>query len=175
MSFILLFLFLNSNFLLHTFAASAQTPVNPTPVDYQLPFPGILPDHPLYTLKKIRDWLLFTFNSNPVKKIELNLLFADKKIGMAQNLVEKKQFSLGLDIILESQTDLLKSAQELPDLSENNLLPVGLPDKIELSTKKHREIINELKSQIPNEYEKGKIKQALKLNDQAINLISSIK
>lgn len=155
--------------------AGAQSPVNPTPVDYQLPFPGILPDHPLYTLKKIRDWLLFAFNRNPVKKIELNLLFADKKIGMAQNLVEKKQFVLSIDIILESQTDLLKSAQELPSLFKNNLLPVGLPDKLELSAKKHREIINEIIFQIPNEYEKEKVKQALKLNDQAINLISSIK
>lgn len=162
-------------FLLLTTSVSAQTPINPTPVDYQLPFPGILPDHPLYTLKKIRDWLLFTFNRNPVKKIELNLLFADKKIAMAQNLFEKKQFVLSIDIILESQTDLLKSAQELPSLSKNNLLPVGLPDKLELSAKKHREIINEIIFQIPNEYEKGKVKQALKLNDQAINLISSIK
>ena len=37
----------------------------PTPVDYNLPYPGILPDHPLYPLQKIRDWLLVTFTRDP--------------------------------------------------------------------------------------------------------------
>ena len=140
-----------------------------------MPFPGILPDHPLYQVKRFRDNLLYTFSRNPVKKTELGLLFADKKIGMSGLLLEKGKTSQGVEILLESQTDLLKTASLLPPLLQNNTLPVGLPDKIELSLKKHRELITSFSELISDTKQKEKIRLALKYNNQATSIIEALK
>ncbi|OGG03920.1 hypothetical protein A2W14_05625 [Candidatus Gottesmanbacteria bacterium RBG_16_37_8] len=155
--------------------ASAVQPATPTPVDYRLPYPGILPDHPLYPVKRFRDFLLLTFNRHPLKKIDLFLLLSDKKIGMSELLLSKRKVNLAVDTLLESQFDLLKAAFYLPDLSKNNLLPTGLSDKIELSAKKHQEIIGQISVSITDLKQKEKINQALQLISQANTLTQSVK
>jgi hypothetical protein len=55
---------------------------------YKLPYPGILPNHPLYRIKEFRDNLLERLTRDPIKKVELHLLFADKKIAAAQFLAD---------------------------------------------------------------------------------------
>src|ERR1700704_2037322 len=39
-------------------------------VDYTLPYPGLLPDSPLYFLKTFRDRLISFFISSPIKKAD---------------------------------------------------------------------------------------------------------
>lgn len=66
-------------------------------IDYYLPFPGrILPDSPLWPLKSLRDkiWLLIT--TNQTRKVELKLLFADKRIGSASILFREGKMNDGL-------------------------------------------------------------------------------
>src|SRR3989338_5370865 len=61
--------------------------VSPTPVilsDYTLPYPGLLPDHPLYNLKALRDKILLWFTKDEVKLVELNPLISHKKIKFNQ-------------------------------------------------------------------------------------------
>jgi len=161
--------------LLLTEQVSAQPPATPTPVDYQLPYPGILPDHPLYTFKKLRDWLLITFNRHPLKKAELYLLFSDKKIGMSDLLLEKRKLELAVDILVESQSDILKSASILPSLTQKSMLPAGLPDKIELATKKHKEIINADFKDLTDLKKQENVNRALLFNNQAISIVQSLK
>ena len=153
----------------------AQTPAFPTPVDYKLPYPGILPDHPLYRFKKIRDFIIYSLNRSPQKRIELNLLFADKKIVMAQTLLEKRETDLAVDTLLDSQMDLFKAASLLPVLSEKNILPVGLSDKISLSSQKHSEIINMIYTSVSDLSQKEKVTEAQKLNNQAKSQIKTVK
>jgi len=168
------FLLITFNFLPIISPAFAQTPINPTPVDYDLPYPGILPDHPLYPLKELRDDLLYFFTSSPQKKAELNLLFADKKIGMFKSLLEKNKVELALDSVVESQSELLKAASLIPSLKQKNILPVGLPDKISLAAKKHLQEMNIMR-QTANLNAGEKLNQALKLNNQASSIIDSNK
>ncbi|OGG00961.1 hypothetical protein A2153_02590 [Candidatus Gottesmanbacteria bacterium RBG_16_38_7b] len=154
---------------------TAQTPAVPTPVDYHLPYPGILPDHPLYSLKRFRDFLLITFNRHPLKKVELYLLFSDKKIAMSSDLLDKRKFDLTVDTLRESQSDLLKSAGVLLSSSQKNILPEGLADKVELAAKKHQEVIKNIFTAITDLKKREKINQALQFNNQAISLIQSAK
>ena len=154
---------------------AAQTNASPTPVDYKLPYPGLLPDHPLYPIKKIRDKILYILNPSPIKKIELNLLFADKKIGMAESLFEREKVELGLETLREGQNDLIIAASQLPILLKNNTLPVGLSDKIELAAKKHREILTNFSITQSDEIIQKKIYEVIKLNDQATQIVSSLK
>lgn len=73
----------------------AQTlfPKTPTPtpisVDYTMPYPGLLPDNPLYSLKVLRDRLISFFISDPLKRSSFDLLQADKRLEGAYYLQQK--------------------------------------------------------------------------------------
>ena len=53
-------------------------------IQYELPYPGILPDNPLYFLKAIRDNVLGFFITDPLKKADYSLLMADKRLQSAK-------------------------------------------------------------------------------------------
>src|SRR5260221_7243175 len=67
---------------------TATSSPTPTVVQYDLPYPGILPDNPLYTLKVIRDEVVSFFISDPLKKASFDILQADKRIGASLYLAE---------------------------------------------------------------------------------------
>lgn len=58
-------------------------------INYHFPYPGILPDHPLYPLKIIRDKIYDFFLLDKTKKTEFKLLMADKRFYMAVILFDK--------------------------------------------------------------------------------------
>lgn len=114
-------------------------------VDYNLPYPGILPDSPLYFLKTFRDKLVSIFISDPIKKAEFNLLTADKRLGSGIALFAKKKFDL-------SETTISKGENYFEDAIKNVKLAkmqgrpidLGLLKNMELSSKKHKEVIEEM-------------------------------
>ena len=69
---------------------SATITASPTPeIQYVLPYPGILPDNPLYALKAARDRVVSFFISDPLKKAEFDLLQADKRVQAGLFLLHK--------------------------------------------------------------------------------------
>jgi hypothetical protein len=56
--------------------------------DYVLPYPGILPGHPLYPIKMARDQFLGWLITDPLKKAEYNLLMADKRLNSGYYLIQ---------------------------------------------------------------------------------------
>lgn len=148
----------------------------PTPaIEYNLPYPGILPDHPLYPLKALRDRILLFFTQDPVKKIHLNLLFADKRMVMGQFLWEKGITDSSISTISKAEKYLLSAALDLMPLKKQNNLPPGLSDKLELAAKKHEQIIMKLLDNISEETKKQDLDQALGINHQAMQQILVIK
>ncbi|HLD92063.1 MAG TPA: DUF5667 domain-containing protein [Patescibacteria group bacterium] len=74
-----------------------------TSIDYALAYQGkILPDNPFWYLKVLRDktWLAITFNN--AKKAEINLLFADKRLGSSLELFKNNKPDLGLSTLTKS-------------------------------------------------------------------------
>lgn len=69
---------------------------------YIFPYPGILPDHPLYSLKVLRDKIYDFFIKDPVKKAEFKLLMADKRMNMGLMLNEKENNSLAAKTMIDS-------------------------------------------------------------------------
>lgn len=63
-------------------------------INYQFPYPGILPDHPLYPLKVLRDKIYDFFLTDNLKKTEFKLLMADKRFYMGVILMEKGNTTL---------------------------------------------------------------------------------
>lgn len=148
--------------------------VTPSPIEYALPYPGILPDHPLYFLKVVRDRLLLFFTQDGIKKIHLNLLFADKRLGAGQALFEQGNIELAIDTITKGEKYLLTTAVSSVSFKKQNL-PPGLTDKIELSAKKHEEVINLLILKVDDTGTKQRLTDALGLTHQAVLQIAQFK
>lgn len=110
--------------------------------NYSLPYPGILPDHPLYPLKAIRDKVYDFLLRDLVKKAEFKLLMADKRLRMGIMLMDKgkpelaeQTISKGTKYYEEAVLTLYKGEQEGRDVSI-------LKDKLINASKKYQEIIN---------------------------------
>lgn len=85
---------------------------SPTSVDYQLPYPGILPGSPLYSLKMVRDRIMDIFISDPLKKANFYLLQADKRVASALLLYQKGDEKMAATTLSKSQKYLEKSLEK---------------------------------------------------------------
>ena len=123
--------------------APEATPA-PSKVDYYLPYPGILPDHFLYPLKMIRDrvWLFLTRDS--LKRTEVLLLFADKRVGAAKALIEGGQEQLGLSTITKAEKYLERAILQAEKVKAEGRDVSALYEKLTKATLKHEEILTGL-------------------------------
>ncbi len=112
---------------------------------YNVAYPGIvLPDNPLWPLKVLRDriWLSFTFN--PIKKSELYLLLADKRLASAQILYKKGKSELATSVLTKAEKYLEASVDEEKIAKDQGLDTSNLLHKLSLCSLKHREVIDQL-------------------------------
>lgn len=112
---------------------------------YTLPFPGILPNHPLYFLKTLRDALIEKMITNDVKKAEFYMLQADKRLQMSIVLLgsENKELTVAMrsDALMyrEKSLTLLTKAS-----AKNKAVPRYVLEKLLLSAKKHEEVLQDM-------------------------------
>ena len=89
-----------------SFNISFAQEVSPTPtsqVNYELPYPGLLPDSPIYFLRIIRDKAVNFLIADPLKKADFNLLQADKRLSAGIHLFNKGKFSLAVTTISKGE------------------------------------------------------------------------
>ena len=103
-------------------------------VNYYLPYPGILPDHPLYWVKMSRDRLQLLLIADKELKAEKMLLFADKRLGAGWALVEGQKADLGVTTLTKAEK-YLEQASQLAEAA-------SLKDKLNKARLKHQEILN---------------------------------
>ena len=121
-------------------------------VKYDLAFPGILPDHPLYKIKVLRDKITAVLINNPIKKTEFYLLQADKGIHAAAMLVDKNEVELAKETALKAENNMtlltfeLKKLRQKPDQS--------LFDKLKLASLKHQEVLSSKEKKVGKEDKK---------------------
>lgn len=129
--------------------AVSSTPVpTPTPAtvksDYVLPYPGILPDHPLYMLKTMRDSILDFLITDPMKKAEFYILVADKHLNSGIFLLNKQKESLAAQSVtaaeqyMEKSVDLVTQAKE-----KGTAIPGPVKDKLTQSIAKHIQVLEQ--------------------------------
>lgn len=122
-------------------------------IDYVLAYQGkVNPDNFLWYLKVVRDrvWYLFTFNKD--KKVELNMLFADKRLSSALELFKSNKPDLGLTTLTKAEKYLLIASEVGTDNMDIN-------KKLALSSLKHREVIeNEILKESPEDLKPDVIK-----------------
>ena len=62
-------------------SSASATPTVIQGITYELAYPGLLPDHPLYFFKVIRDKVVSLLINDPSKRAEFNLLTSDKRFN----------------------------------------------------------------------------------------------
>lgn len=137
------------------FAQEAQplAPVpSPAPVNYTLPYPGILPDHPLFVFKVIRDKILMYLISNPLRKTEFFILMGDKRLNMSLFLMDKQKTELAVDTAQEAQIYLEKAYDALLKIETNTTSEKNnIKDRFEKSLNKHIEMTEAIRSRTQGE------------------------
>ena len=124
------------------------------PVNYQLPYPGrILPDHPLYFLKMIRDRIWLFLTTDPLKKAEVLLHFADKRIGTAEFLIEKGNPQLAIETALKAEGYLERAVAQEIKAKEMGKETRRLLEKSLKASQKHEEIILTIQEKVEGQEE----------------------
>jgi len=102
----LIFLLSFSFFSSKTFAAmenlSASSSSSPE-INYELPYPGLLPDSPLYIFRVIRDRVVGFLISDPLKKAEFDLLQADKRLNAGIYLFNQGKTALSFSTVSKAE------------------------------------------------------------------------
>lgn len=123
---------------------------------YIFPWPGMLPDEKLYKLKVARNKVVEKLIINPVKKVEFDLLMADKLIYSSMLLMEKGKIELAKDAALKGENYYSMLVQDYnKTLLVGKKIPKELDRKITLAARKHQEVFKKLETASSGEDKKA--------------------
>jgi len=150
------------------------TPAAIQEIDYQLAYPGILPDHFLYPLKMIRDrvWLFLTTDS--LKKADLLLTYADKRIWAAQMLLDKGKDDLAVSTATKAEKYLEQAAVQGEKAQEAGKNTVAFLEKISQASLKHEEILLGMSNRFSGQAQET-IEKILEYPRRTLNQLRSFK
>ncbi len=152
----------------------AASPTAQPKVNYSLPYPGILPDHPLYSLKMLRDRLVDFLIRDPLKKTEFLILMADKRLGAGKTLIESQKADLGQTTINKGEDYLLRAIETARLAKEQGKDTSGLTEKLESSIAKHLEVLGEVLQKAPEQAKPG-LQNALKNSRKGYQRVLELK
>lgn len=125
-------------------------------IDYHLPYPGrVLPDSPLWPLKALRDKIWLWITTNPSRKAELKLLFADKRVAMSKILFEKGKPEVGFSTLTKGEKYLEEASREERENREGGIDTNEFLQRIALASLKHFQVMEELKEIAPEDARPG--------------------
>jgi len=128
--------------------------------DYYLVYPGILPDHPLYFVKMLRDRLRLWWIRDGETRVRQTLLCADKRVGAALVLAEGNKAGLAGETALKAEKYLVRAMEEGEKLGN-----VELEGLVGRAAVKHGQVLLGVKERV-QEKELGLVEEALELNRQ---------
>lgn len=128
-----------------TTATTAGEPsAMPSPAQYDLPYPGMLPNNPLYVLKQVRDWILDKLIIDPVKKTEFYILQGDKRLAMGLMLAESGNGVLSEQTISKGEKYMNNATATLLTLkSQGKDVPAYITDRLSQALAKHSEVLTQ--------------------------------
>jgi hypothetical protein len=129
-----------------TIQAQTITTLQQKVVDYQLPYPGLLPDNPLYFIKQIRDSFMLFMASDQLKKEEVKLQISDKNISAAIELTKKGRHKLSVAKVEEAEAEFLSIVDRQSKEKKKNKEFI---DTLRKANLKHREAIENLMKDMP--------------------------
>jgi hypothetical protein len=123
---------------------SASGPKVPE-IDYVLPYTGsILPDSPLWGLKALRDKVWFALTSSHLRRAQLALLFADKRLAMSQVLFGRKEPDVAMSTFEKGEKYLPIAVSEEALARGEGADTSTFLSKLAMSALKHMEVAEDL-------------------------------
>lgn len=153
-AFLLFLLSFNISFAKSDLAAAQTTTPSPEPeVNYELPYPGLLPDSPLYFLRVIRDRIVGLLISDPLKKSEFNLLQADKRLNAGIYLINSagkndKKIALAFSTISKAENYFEEAINKIKEAKNQGKDVVGMEGRLTQSLKKHKQELKVLMEEV---------------------------
>lgn len=112
--------------------------------EYVLPYPGILPTHPLYKVKELRDKIIDLLIVDPVRKSEFYVLQADKWLAASDLLLDSDSIDLSNKLLVDSTTRLEDATSQLEHLkSQSRPYPGSAKDRVKRSVEKHIVVVEQ--------------------------------
>ena len=113
-------------------------------VEYYLPYPGVLPDSPLYKLKAVRDRIVLWVTFGEEKKAQKELLMADKRINAAVFLVEGGKEALGVTTATKAEKYMEQAIRRTVKLAREEKDVKSMLGTLITASAKHMEILASL-------------------------------
>lgn len=115
-------------------------------VEYQLPYPGLLPDSPLYFVKVLRDAIVGFLISSPLKKADFYLLQADKRLSAGVYLFKlgKSKYNLAESTMSKGANYFEKAISKAREAKKQGMDIGDIASRLLTSSKKHQEVIKDL-------------------------------
>lgn len=113
-------------------------------IEYTLPYPGLLPDNPLYYLKAIRDNVLKFLISDPLKKAQFDLLQADKRLVSSKLLLEKGKTNLSITTLSKSGNYFDDAIANIEKAKRQGEDADPILSTLLTASKKHQQVIMEM-------------------------------
>lgn len=121
----------------------------PTPTTYDLAYPGLLPDHPLYFLKIARDTMMGFFKGEPTEKASFTLLQADKHMAATHVLLTQKHNPELATVSLDTAQDYLDEAiSQIAAAKKEGMDTQEICHKVKQASHTNTAIIEELEKQV---------------------------
>jgi len=115
-------------------------------------YPGILPDHLLYPLKMIRDRILLFLTTDPLKKAELLLQLADKRVRAAEMLItEKDKVDLGMETLTKAEKYLERAINQERIAQEKGKDTTAFLEKLSYATRAHERAMMRFEEKVSNQ------------------------
>lgn len=121
-------------------------------INYELPYPGILPDNPLYFLKAVRDRIISFIISDPVKKAEFHSLTSDKRISASLMLAEKSKPDLAISTLSKGNNYFHKAIGNTSEAKRMGKNVDTVLHNMEKAIKRHQEVLEMVKSKVGKEF-----------------------
>jgi hypothetical protein len=132
------------------YAQEASSTASPSAtVDYQLPYPGMLPDNPLYFLKAFRDGLTSLFINKPLDRANFDLLQSDKDVEASYLLITNQEgkTDLAFQTFSQAQDYFDQSIIETQSAEKQGYSTQDLKRNLMLSDQKHEQILEAIAQQ----------------------------
>lgn len=124
--------------------------------EYVLSWPGILPDNKLYKLKVLRNKIIEKMILSPVKKVEFDLLIADKTIYASKMLLDKGETALAKETVLKGENYYSMLVQDYNQaLLQDKKIPKELDRKITFAAQKHQQVFQQAQKKLSHEDKKA--------------------
>jgi hypothetical protein len=124
-------------------------------IEYYLPYPGLLPDSPLYKVKALRDRIALLLTWNEESKARRELLYSDKRINAAMFLVEGGKNSLGVTTATKAEKYLESAVGRAVRQAQSGRDVKSLLTDLSKACAKHLEVLQGLKEKVGMDEQKA--------------------